>query len=106
MDPLPKPPMVEVDARAIGEAAIARAGLDDALQRCSISSDRLVTVHWGVNEGSEIAVDLMPGHTAIDGRSLSTWMAGTTPDVLTAPQVDLAWRSVTTAIGRPDPLIS
>ena len=106
MDPLPKPPTVEADARAIGETAIARAELEDALRRCAMSSERLVTVHWGANEGSEIAVDLMPGHTAIDGRSLATWAAGTPSDVLAPAQVDLAWQSVTTAIGRPDPLVS
>ncbi len=104
MDPLPSPPTSDADARAIGEAAVARADLDDALRRCAMSSDRLVTVHWGVNDGSEVAVDLLPGHTAVDGRSLTTWAAGTTPGVLSAAQVDLAWQSVVTAIGRPDPL--
>jgi hypothetical protein len=104
MDPLPSPPRTEPDARAIAEAAITRGGVDDALRRCGMSSDRLVMVHWGVNESSEIAVDLMPGVTAIDGRSLATWAAGTSPDGLTPSQVDLAWQTILTAIGRPDPL--
>jgi len=105
MDPLPGPTSGDPDARAIGEAAVARAELDDALRRCAMSSDRLVTVHWGANEGSEIAVDLLPGHTAVDGRSLTTWAAGTGPETLSSAQVDLAWQSVVTAIGRPDPLV-
>ena len=65
MDPLPAAPTTEPDARAIGAAAVARAELDDALRRCAMSSDRLVTVHWGANEGSEIAIELLPGHTAV-----------------------------------------
>lgn len=105
MDPLPKPPSGEPDAREISQAAVARAELDDALQRCAMSSDRLVSVHWGPNESSEIAVELSPGHTAVDGRSLNDWIAGRAADVLTPAQVDLAWQSVVTAIGRPDPLI-
>ena len=84
----------------------ARAELDDALRRCAMSSDRLVTVHWGANEGAEIAIELLPGHTAVDGRSLADWAAGTGPEILSAAQVDLAWQSVVTAIGRPDPLLS
>lgn len=106
MDPFPKSPAGEPDARKIGAAAVARADLDDALRRCALSSDQLVTVHWGVNEGSEIAVELVPGHTAVDGRSLGAWVAGTGPDVLSEAQVDLAWQSVVTAVGRPDPLAS
>lgn len=105
MDPLPPPPSGEPEARAIGEAAVARAELDDALRRCAMSSDRLVTVHWGVNEGADIAIDVVPGHTAVDGRSLTDWAAATGPDSLSPAQVDLAWQSVVTAIGRPDPLI-
>lgn len=105
MEPLPAAPTTEPDARAIGRAAVARAELDDALRRCALSSDRLVTVHWGVNEGSEIAVELLPDHIAVDGRSLDAWLAGAGPGVLTPAQVDLAWQSVLTAIGRPDPLL-
>jgi len=104
MDPLPATRAEDADARAIGEAAVARAELDDALRRCAMSSDRLVTVHWGANEGSEIAIDLVTGHTAVDGRSLGTWAAGVGPDALSPAQVDLAWQSVVTALGRPDPL--
>ena len=105
MEPLPKPPSGEPDAREISQAAVARADLDDALRRCAMSSDRLVSIHWGTNEGSEIAVELSPGHTAVDGRSLNDWIAGQAPDALTPAQVDLAWQSVVTAIGRPDPLL-
>lgn len=106
MDPLPAPSTGDVDARTVSEAAVARAELDDALRRCAMSSDRLVTVHWGANEGAEIAIEMMPGHTAVDGRSLGDWVAGSGPETLSPAQVDLAWQSVVTAIGRPDPLLN
>ena len=103
MDPLPQPPTVAADAREVAAAAIARGGVDDALQRCAMSTEGLVIVHWGVNDGAEITVELMPGVTAVDGRALSTWAAGES-DQLTASQVDLAWQTIVTSIGRPDPL--
>ena len=104
MDPVPAAPSSEPDARAIGQAAVARGGVDDALRRCNMSSTALVDVHWGVNEGADIAVELMPGRIAIDGRSLVDWADGTRDDALSAAQVDLAWQTIVTAIGRPDPL--
>lgn len=113
MDPMPNEAGDAHDARAVAAAAIARGGLDDALRRCGLSSDRLLTVHWGAPvEGGPIAVDTVPGATAIDGRSLVRWSeqtlvdlaAGTDRSPLTQAQVDLAWQTVTTAIGRPDPL--
>jgi hypothetical protein len=104
MDPMPAPTRDEPDARAIGESAIARGLVDDALGRCAMSADRLVLVHWGPNEGSEIAIDLMPAVTAVDGRELHTWVNGLRGESLTPSQVDLAWQTVVTAIGRPDPL--
>jgi len=104
MDPLPQPPKADADATAIAQAAITRGGLDDALQRCAMSSDRLIVVHWGANDTAEITVDLMPGVTAVDGRSLATWAATAGAQALTPAQVDLAWQTVVTSIGRPDPL--
>lgn len=106
MDPLPASPTADADARAIGEAAVARGALDDALRRCGMSSDQLVTVHWGANEGAEIAIEVMAGVTAVDGRALTVWAAGTGTgtDALSPAQVDLAWQSIVVAIGRPDPL--
>ncbi len=104
MDPLPHTPTTDADAAAIARAAIARGGVDDALRRCAMSSDRLVMVHWGVNDSAEIKVDLMPGVTAVDGRSLAGWAATAGAEALTPAQVDLAWQTVVTSIGRPDPL--
>lgn len=104
MEPLPQTPTIDADASAIARAAIARGGVDDALRRCAMSSDRLVMVHWGANDTAELKVDLMPGVTAVDGRSLAAWAATAGPQTLTPAQVDLAWQTVVTSIGRPDPL--
>ena len=105
MDVLPGSPDPDPDARAIAEPAIARGGLDDALARCAMTSDRLVRIHWGVPvEGDPNALDVLPGLTAVAGRSITDWVAGLPQDNLTDAQVDLAWQTVVTAIGRPDPL--
>ena len=103
MDPLPEPPEVEPDAHALAQAAIARGGLDDALTRCAMSSDRLIWVHWGT--ASSQSVELMPGVTAVDGRAIDPWAHSLDADVLTLAQIDLAWQTVLTSIGRPDPLV-
>lgn len=105
MQSFPTPPVGEPDARAVGEAAVLRGDLDDALRRCNLSSDALVDVHWGVNESADIAVELLPGRIAIDGRALADWATGSRSGELSAAQIDLAWQSIVTAIGRPDPLI-
>jgi len=102
MEPLPDRPAAEPDAHTLAAEAIARGRLDDALTRCAMSSDRTIRVHWGVGSGGSI--DVMPGLTAVDGRSLQTWAASLTEQTLTPAQVDLAWQTVLTSIGRPDPL--
>lgn len=104
MEPFPGRPDVEPDARAIGQAAVYRGGVDDALRRCNLASKALVDVHWGVNESADIAVELLPGRIAVDGRALGDWANGARDDTLSVAQVDLAWQSIVTAIGRPDPL--
>jgi hypothetical protein len=104
MEPLPVPSPA-ADAHAIGRAAIIRGPLDDALRRCAMTSTALATVHWGVNPaGSPAAVDVLPGSIAVDGRAIEAWASGQTGVGLTPAQVDLAWQTVLTAIGRPDPL--
>ena len=105
MEPVPAP--VEApEPHRVAEAAILRGGLDDALRRCAMTSERLLTVHWGVN-GSPVppaGVEALPGVTAIDGRQLQTWASTVEIRSLTQAQIDLAWQTIVTAIGRPDPL--
>ena len=108
MDPLPAP-IADADPHAVAAAAITRGGLDDALRRCAMVSDRLVRVHWGANPaGAPASVEVMPGVTAVDGRRIAEWAASATAGRdgprLSPAQVDLAWQTVVTAIGRPDPL--
>jgi hypothetical protein len=102
METLPGAPARDVDPQAVAAAAIVRGSLDDALGRCAMSSDRLIRVHWGA--GANGSVDLMPGLTAVDGRSLTEWTEALADRELSPAQVDLAWQTVLTAIGRPDPL--
>jgi hypothetical protein len=42
--------------------------------------------------------------TAVNGRSLQEWADSLKQQALTPAQVDLAWQTVLTSIGRPDPL--
>lgn len=113
MEPIPTGSDAPPDASSVAAAAIARGGLDDALRRCAMTSDRLLTVHWGApDDGAPIAVDTVPGATAVDGRSLAHWADQLVADLAADPareplsqaRIDLAWQTVTTAIGRPDPL--
>lgn len=106
MEPVPAPPSEPADPHVIAEAAVLRGALDDALRRCAMSSDRLVTVHWGVHDDPvpALGVDTVPGATAIDGRQLEQWASSVEPRPLSQAQIDLAWQTVVTAIGRPDPL--
>lgn len=105
MEALPTPPDREPTAQELAAPAIARGELDDALRRCAMSSDRLLVVHWGRHDdGAPVAVEPRPGEVAVDGRRLHEWASDQTEQRLTASQIDLAWQTVTTAIGRPDPL--
>ena len=70
MAPMPAPPTDEPDAHAVAMAAITRGELDDALRRCAMTSAGLLRVHWGPNDEGREAVDVLPGTTAVAGRSL------------------------------------
>lgn len=104
MDPLPPGPVAEPSAAEMAESAIARSELDDALRRCAMSSDRMVWLHWGSSgDDSPVAVQTLPDMTAVNSHRLGAWVATLGETRLTPAQVDLAWQTVTTAIGRPDP---
>lgn len=103
MDPLPD--VADPDPHAIARVAIARGPLDDALHGCAMTSSALVSVHWGTGNdpAAGVARDVLPGAIAVDGRRITEW-ADSLGAALTPAQVDLAWQTVATAIGRPDPL--
>jgi hypothetical protein len=105
MEALPPARTDEPTAHEIAGAAILRGGVDDALRRCAMTSDQLVTIHWGIGDGNAPSVDVAPGAIAVDGRLLTDWTASLDQPTLTPAQVDLAWQTISTAIGRPDPLI-
>jgi len=102
MEPLPDPTTGEPEPHAVAAAAITRGSLDDALTRCAMSSDRLIDIHWG--SGATGSIEVLPGKTALAGRSLTSWAESSAVHTLTPAQVDLAWQTVLTSIGRPDPL--
>lgn len=104
MEPLPSPASNSADAQAVGAAAIARGGLDDALRSVGMASDRLVVVNWGRTEAPHHSVETLPAVTAVDGRRIGEWANSLAPGALTPSQVDLAWQAVLKSIGRPDPL--
>jgi hypothetical protein len=108
MEPMPLAAVDSPDAHQMAGPAIRRGALDDALRRCAMTSDRLATVHWGVSPSPHPpALDVLPGAVAVDGRQLEAWADGADVrggNLLSAAQVDLAWQTVVTAIGRPDPL--
>lgn len=102
--PLPDVPSGDAATQVMMSAAIARGELDDALRRCAMDSTARVSIHWGRTEGDGLSVELAPGALAVVGQRLDAWVASLPHDRLTPAQVDLAWQTVATAIGRPDPL--
>ena len=105
MDALPGRRTDEPTAHEVARAAIVRGGLDDALRRCAMTSDQLVTIHWGVGgAGVGPSVVVVPGAIAVDGRSITGWTDSLDQQKLSPAQVDIAWQTITTTIGRPDPL--
>jgi hypothetical protein len=105
MEPLPQGSQEAPDPKDVAAAAIARGDLDDALAGCAMSSDRLIAIHWGAIDGDHgPSIDMFAGLTAVDGRAIGTWFNSLPNNALTGAQVDLAWQTVLTAIGRPNPL--
>lgn len=104
MDPLPDPPTEPPASADVAADAILRGDLDDALRRCAMESDGLVRVHWGTVDDDRLAVEIHPGATAVNGRRIADWAAGLGSDRLSQARIDQAWQTITTAIGRPDPL--
>jgi hypothetical protein len=104
LDPLPPEPTGQRGAREMAAAAIRRGDLDDVLRRCGSTSDAHVTVHWGAAQPGPCCVELGPGELAVSGHQLDAWFAALGPGRLGPAQVDLAWQTVVTGIGRPDPL--
>jgi hypothetical protein len=104
VSPLPAVPTGDDATQLMMQAAIARGELDDALRRCAMQSNARMSVHWGRSEPDEVWRELAPGAIGVVGQRLDDWLATLPSDVLSPAQIDLAWQTVVTAIGRPDPL--
>ena len=104
-DQLPPPPSEAPDAHTIAAAAIERGELDDALRTVGLESARLVRVYWGAApDPSTPAYSPVVGVTALAGQMLVEWLGQQDADTQSPAQIDLAWQTISTTIGRPDPL--
>jgi hypothetical protein len=99
------PPDESSLARLTADRAMARAELDEILQRCAMSSTAHLTVYWsGEHAAGELAHEIAYAALEVPGRRLGEWLATLAADRLTPAEVDLAWQTVVIGIGRPDPL--
>jgi len=98
----------QVDAAAaqrMADAAILRGPLDDLTRVVGVPCDLYAKVYWGnAQPDRPAAVATAHGMVAVDGHRLEEWLIGRPPGTLTSAQVDQVWQTVTTGIGRPDPL--
>lgn len=110
LDALPEPDRddqgrTDSDPQAVARIAMLRGDLDEVLTHCGAASDGVVFVHWGRSHTEAPEVPMVHGAVAVDGHRLGEWLDQRGGDRrLTPSQVDLAWRTVTTGVGRPDPL--
>jgi hypothetical protein len=92
-------------AETVARGAIARGDLDDVLRRSAMESTGHVTVHWGrADDADAVVVEIAHGSIAVSGHRIDDWFESLSPSGLSPAQVDLAWQTVVTGIGRPDPL--
>ena len=79
---------------------------DDVLRRCGLESSGHVTVYWGRADAADaVVVEIAHGSIAVSGHRIDDWFESlATSGGLSQAQVDLAWQTVVTGIGRPDPL--
>lgn len=86
-------------------AAIARGHVDELAAQVGLGCKTLVRVYWGAPQPDLPAgVELAPGLIAVEGQRLNDWLIALPPGPLQTAQVDQAWQTVSTGIGRPDPL--
>lgn len=91
-------------AQAVANAAVTRGDVDDLTRRVGVSCDLLAKVYWGTpNPDGPAASDVVAGQVHVEGQRLDEWLVSLGGD-MPGSQIDLAWQSVVTGIGRPDPL--
>jgi hypothetical protein len=101
---MPAPSTEQPSAETVAKGAIARGDLDDVLRRCAMESTGHVTIHWGrVDDTDAAVVDIAHGSIAVSGHRIDDWFDSLSTSGLSPAQADLAWQTVVTGIGRPDP---
>ncbi|HEX4981423.1 MAG TPA: hypothetical protein VFV63_06985 [Ilumatobacteraceae bacterium] len=101
---MPTPSSEPPSAQTFAKGAIARGDLDDVLRRCAMESTGHVTIHWGrADDTDPVVVDIAHGSIAVSGHHIDDWFDTLSPSGLSPAQTDLAWQTVVTGIGRPDP---
>ena len=101
---MPAPSTEQPSAETVAKGAIARGDLDAVLRRCAMESTGHVTIHWGrVDDTDAVVVDIAHGSIAVSGHRIDDWFDSLSTSGLSPAQADLAWQTVVTGIGRPDP---
>ena len=89
----------------VSEAAIARGPLDELLRAVDASCEVSARVFWGSPEpGRPAGEDVVHGSVVVEGQRIGDWLAAAAATPLDPGRIDQIWRTVTTGIGRPDPL--
>jgi hypothetical protein len=102
---MPSPSAEPPSPETVASGAIARGELDDVLRRAAMESSGHVTVYWGrAGDADAVVVEIARGTIAVSGHRIDDWFDSLPTTGLSAAQVDLAWQTVVTSIGRPDPL--
>lgn len=93
------------EAQLLANAAIARGDVDELAARVGASCQTLIRVYWGTPQPDQPAgIEVARGLVAVEGQRLTDWLVARPPGPLQPAQVDQLWQTLSTGIGRPDPL--
>ena len=94
------------DPQLVADAALMRGPVDELAKRAGLSCDVLAKVYWGAAQPERpAAVHSMHATLIVEGQRLDDWLFTLPPGPLAQAQIDLAWQTILTGIGRPDPLV-
>lgn len=93
------------DPQLVANAALMRGSVDELAKRAGLSCNVLAKVYWGTAHPERpAAIQSMHATLIVEGQRLNDWLLTLPPGPLTAAQIDFAWQTILTGIGRPDPL--
>jgi hypothetical protein len=105
LSPMPAPSVEQPSVETVAKSAIARGELDDILRRAAMESSDHVTIYWGrADDADAVVVEIARGSLAVSGHRIADWFDSLPTTGLSPAQTDLAWQTVATGIGRPNPL--